>query len=148
MPKFSLLMPFMLHWVPFHSYCIYGIVMLSSKRALQISGTLLAGFEKSIFLRHLQASFSILHSLAESLWPMLSGSMITSCSQLNHFHSESYCGFSAQILFSLILVKNSEMRSRVGSRSSLYSLMHNNFLVLQKWISGGQDVKITLPTLW
>ena len=148
MPKFSLLMPFMLHWVPFQSYCIYGIVMLSSKRALQTSGTLLAGFEKSVFLRCLQVPFNILHSLAESLWPVSSSSMITSCSWLNHFHSKSYCGFSAQVLFSLILVKNGEMWSRVGSRSSLYSLICNNFLVLWKWISGGQDMKMTLPTLW
>ena len=60
-------MPFMLHQVSFQLYCVYGIVMLSSKRALQISGTLLAGFEKSTFLRCLQAPFNILHSLAESL---------------------------------------------------------------------------------
>ena len=74
-------------------------------------------------------------------------SMITFCSWLNHFHSKSYYEFSAQVLLSLILVKNSEMHSRIGSRSSLYSLMHNNFLVLRKWISGGQDIKMTLPTL-
>jgi len=41
--------------------------MLSSRRALQISGTLVAGFEKSTFLRRLQAPFNILHSLAISL---------------------------------------------------------------------------------
>ena len=41
--------------------------MLSSRRALQISGTLVAGLEKSTFLRHLQASFNILFSLAVSL---------------------------------------------------------------------------------
>jgi len=41
--------------------------MLSSRRALQISGTLVAGLEKSTFLRHLQAPFNILHSLAVSL---------------------------------------------------------------------------------
>ena len=47
--------------------CFYEIVMLSSRRALQISGTLAAGLEKSTFLRYLQASFNILHSLAVSL---------------------------------------------------------------------------------
>ena len=41
--------------------------MLSSKRALQISGTLLADLEKSTFLKRLQAPFNILHSLAVSL---------------------------------------------------------------------------------
>ena len=41
--------------------------MLSSRRALQISGTLVAGLEKSTFLRRLQAPFKILHSLAVSL---------------------------------------------------------------------------------
>jgi len=41
--------------------------MLSSRRALQISGTLVAGLEKSTFLRCLQAPFKILHSLAVSL---------------------------------------------------------------------------------
>jgi len=41
--------------------------MLSSRRALQISGTLVAGFEKSIFLRRLQVPFNILYSLAISL---------------------------------------------------------------------------------
>ena len=45
----------------------YGIVMLSSRRALQISGTLAAGLEKSTFLRCLQAPFNILYSLAVSL---------------------------------------------------------------------------------
>jgi len=40
--------------------------MLSSRRALQISGTLVASFEKSTFLRYLQAPFNILHSLAVS----------------------------------------------------------------------------------
>ena len=41
--------------------------MLSSRRALQISGTLVAGLEKSIFLRRLQAPFNTLYSLAVSL---------------------------------------------------------------------------------
>jgi len=41
--------------------------MLSFRRALQISGTLVAGLEKSTFLRRLQAPFNILHSLAVSL---------------------------------------------------------------------------------
>ena len=107
-------------------------MILSSRRALQISGTLVAGLEKSTSLRCLQVPFSILHSLAVSLWPILSSSMIISCSLLNHFHSESYCGSSAQVLFSLILVKNGNMQSKMGSKSSLYSFMHNNFLVFCK----------------
>ena len=41
--------------------------MLSSRRALQISGTLVADFEKSTFLRHLQVSYNIFYSLAISL---------------------------------------------------------------------------------
>jgi len=41
--------------------------MLSSRIALQISGTLVAGLEKSTFLRRLQVPFNILHSLAISL---------------------------------------------------------------------------------
>jgi len=41
--------------------------MLSSRRALQISGTLVASLEKSTFLRHLQVPFKILYSLAVSL---------------------------------------------------------------------------------
>ena len=41
--------------------------MFSSKRTLQISGTLVASFEKSIFLRYLQMPFNILHFLAKSL---------------------------------------------------------------------------------
>jgi len=57
----------MLHQILFQSYYVYGIVMLSSRRALQISGTLVAGLEKSTFLRGLQASFSTLYSLAVSL---------------------------------------------------------------------------------
>jgi len=121
--------------------------MLSSRRALQISGTLVAGLEKSIFLRCLQAPFNILYSLAVSLCLMSSNSIITSCKRLNHFYNESYCGSSAQVLFSLILVKNGDIQSRVGSRSSLYSLMHSNFLVLRKCSSGGQVVKMTLPIL-
>ena len=104
----------MLYQIPFQSYYVYGIVILSSIRALKISGTLVAGLEKSISLRYLQVPFSILHFLAVSLWPILSSSIIISCSQLNHFYSESYCGSSAQVLFSLILVKNSNMQSKVG----------------------------------
>ena len=57
----------MLHRILFHLYYVYGIVILSSRRALQISGTLVAGLEKSTFLRRLQAPFNILHSLAVSL---------------------------------------------------------------------------------
>jgi len=41
--------------------------MLSSRRALQISGTIVASLEKSIFLRYLQAPFHTLYSLAVSL---------------------------------------------------------------------------------
>jgi len=41
--------------------------MLSSRRALQISGTLVAGLEKPTFLRYLQVPFNILYSLAISL---------------------------------------------------------------------------------
>ena len=140
-PNFSLLMPLCYTWIPFQLYYVYGIVMLSSKRALQISGTLVAGFEKSTFLRRLQVPFSTLHSLAVSLWPISSSSMIISCNLLNYFHRESYCESSAQVLFSLILVKNGDIRSRVGSRSSLYSFMCNIFLFLQKCSSGGQDEK-------
>jgi len=131
----------MLHQIPFQSYYVYGIVILSSRRALQISGTLVAGLKKSTFFRHLQVPFSILYSLAVSLWPILSSSIITSYSWLNHFHSESYCGSLAQVLFLLILVKNSNIQSKVGSRSSLYSFMHSNFLVLQKCNSGRQNAK-------
>ena len=122
--------------------------MLSSKRALQISSTLVASFEKFTFLRCLQASFNILHSLAVSLWPILSSSMIISCSQLNHFHRESYCGSLAQVLFLLIFVKKGDMRSKVGSKSSLYSLIHNNFLFLRKYSSWGQDAKQKSFTLY
>ena len=57
----------MLYQIPFQLYCVYGIVMLSSRRALQISSTLVAGLEKSIFLRYLQAPFNTLYSLAVSL---------------------------------------------------------------------------------
>jgi len=64
-----------------------------------------------------------------------------SYSQLNHFHRELYYGSLAQVLFSLILVKNSDIRSKVGSRSSLYSFICNNFLFLQKCSSGGQNEK-------
>jgi len=131
----------MLYWIPFQSYYVYGIVILSSRRALQISNTLVAGLEKSMSLKYLQVPFSILYSLAISLWPILSSSIITSCSWLNHFHSESYYASSAQVLFLLILVKNSNIWSKVGSRSSLYSFMYNNFLVLQKYNSGGQNAK-------
>ena len=139
MPKFSLLMP--LCYTEYHSNYVYGIVILSSRRALQISSTLVAGLERSTSFRCLQAPFSILHSLAVSLWPILSSSIITSCSWLNHFHSESYYGSSAQVLFSFILVKNGNIQSKMGSRSSLYSFMRNNFLVLWKCNSGGQDAK-------
>ena len=66
MPNFSLLMP--LCYTKYHSnHIIYGIVMLSSRRALQISGTLVAVLEKSTFLRCLQVSFNTLYSLAVSL---------------------------------------------------------------------------------
>ena len=41
--------------------------MLSSRRALQISGTLVASLEKSIFLKRLQVPFKILYSLAINL---------------------------------------------------------------------------------
>jgi len=41
--------------------------MLSSRRALQISGTLVASLEKSTFLRRLQVPFNTLYSLAVSL---------------------------------------------------------------------------------
>jgi len=41
--------------------------MLSSRRALQISSTLVAGLEKSTFLGYLQTPFNTLHSLAVSL---------------------------------------------------------------------------------
>jgi len=41
--------------------------MLSSRRALQISGTIVASLEKSIFLRYLQAPFNTLYSLVISL---------------------------------------------------------------------------------
>jgi len=37
--------------------------------------------------------------------------------------------------------KNGDIQSKVGSRSSLYSFMHNNFLFLQKCSSEGQDAK-------
>ena len=119
-------------------------MILSSRRALQISGILVAGLEKSTSFRHLQVSFSILYSLAVSLWPILSSSMITFCSWLNYLHSELYYGSSAQVLFSLILVKNGDIQSKVGSRSSLYSFMHNNFLVLQKCNSGGAGYKVEI----
>ena len=92
--------------------------MLSSRRALQISGTLVAGLEKSTFLRHLQVSFNTLYSLAISLWPISSSSMIITCSWLNHFHRESYCGSLAQVLF------------------------------LQKYSSRGQDEKYKSSTLY
>jgi len=128
----------MLYQIPFQLYCVYGIVMLSSRRALQISSTLVAGLEKSIFLRYLQAPFNTLYSLAVSLWPISSSSMIISCSQLNHFHRESYCGSSAQVLFSLIFVKKGDMQSKVGSRSSLYSLMCNNFFFCKNVVLGGR----------
>jgi len=67
MPNFSLLIP--LCYTKYHSNHImfYRIVILSSRRALQISGTLVADLEKSIFLRCLQAPFNTLHSLAISL---------------------------------------------------------------------------------
>jgi len=131
----------MLHQIPFQLYYVYGIVILSSRRALQISGTLMASLEKSISFRYLQVPFSILYSLAVSLWPILSSSIITSCSQLNHFHSKLYCGSLAQVLFLLILVKNSNIQSKMGFMSSLYSFIHSNFLVLQKCNSGEQDAK-------
>jgi len=83
--------------------------MLSSRRALQIFGTLVASFEKFTFLRRLQVPFNILHSLAISLWPILSSSMIISYSRLNYFHRESYYGPLAQVLFSLIFVKKGDM---------------------------------------
>ena len=142
MPNFSLLMPLCYTWIPFPSYYVYKIVILSSRRALQISGTLVASLEKSIFLRRLQVPFNALYSLAVSLWPISSSSIIMSCSRLNHFHRESYCGSSAQVLFSLILVKNGDIWSKVGSRSSLYSFMHNNFLFLWKCNSGGAGCKV------
>ena len=51
--NFSLLMP--LCYTEYHSnHIIYGIVMLSSRRALQISGTLVAVLEKFTFLKCLQ----------------------------------------------------------------------------------------------
>jgi len=57
----------MLHQISFQSYYVYRIVILSSRRALQISGTLVASLEKSTFLRHLQVPFNTLYSLAISL---------------------------------------------------------------------------------
>jgi len=126
----------MLYLIPFQSYYVYRIVMLSSRRALQISSTLVAGFEKFTFLRCLQVLFNILYSLAISLWPISSSSIITSCSWLNYFHRESYCRSSAQVLFSLILVKNSNIWFKMGSGSSLYFFMHNSFFVFQKCSSG------------
>jgi len=76
-----------------------------------------------------------------SLW------QIISCSWLNHFHRESYCGSSAQVFFSLIFVKKGDMWSKIGSRSSLYSLMHSSFLFLQKCSSWGQNEKWKSSTL-
>ena len=55
--NFSLLMP--LCYTEYHSnHIIYGIVMLSSRRALQISGTLVAVLEKFTFLKCLQVPFN------------------------------------------------------------------------------------------
>ena len=141
MSNFSLLMLLCYTWILFQSYYVYRIVMLSSRRALQISDTLVAGLEKSTFLRHLQVPLNTFYSLAISLWPISSSSIIISYSRLNHFHRESYCGSSAQVLFLLILVENGNIQSKIGSRSSLYFFMHNNFLFLQKYSSRGQNTK-------
>ena len=121
--------------------------MLSSRRALQISGTLVAGFEKSTFLRCLQVPFNILHSFSCKL--------VTNLIQLYDYILQLIEPFPQRVilwilspgLVSLIFVKKGDMQSKVGSRSSLYSLMHNNFLFLQKCSSGGQNEKQRLSTL-
>jgi len=85
-----------LYQVPSQSYYVYGNVMLSSRRASQISGTLLAGLEKSTFLRY---------SLLFKLWvcnQLLLAFIITSYSLLNHFYRESYCKSVEYVLCRLL----------------------------------------------
>ena len=49
------------------------------------------------------------------------------CSQLNHFHRESYYGSLAQVLFSLILVKNGNIWSKVDITNYIQSYLHQFF---------------------